>query len=282
MFEWMMTANDWAALGTLTALEIILGVDNVIFISILVSRLPAEDAKSARAIGLLLALVMRVALLFALTTIIGLTAPVFTVGEHAVSWRDIVLLLGGVFLIVKATHEIHGTIEGGDHEVPQEARPRAYSGALIQIALIDLVFSIDSIVTAVGMAQDLSIMVAAVIISMLVMYAASGPVSAFIDRHPSTKVLALAFLLLIGVTLVMEAAGFHIPRGYIYGSMAFAAAVEALNLTREGTAKRKRAKKLSRQNARAERFSGGAVPVSEAKGTIDPTPDTVSKYHNVK
>jgi predicted tellurium resistance membrane protein TerC len=271
MFEWMMTANGWAALGTLTALEIILGVDNVIFISILVSRLPAEEAKSARAIGLLLALVMRVALLFALTSIIGMTAPVFTVAQHEVSWRDIVLLAGGVFLIVKATHEIHGTIEGGENEVPQEARPRAYSAALIQIALIDLVFSIDSIVTAVGMAQDLSIMVAAVIISMLVMYAASGPVSAFIERHPSTKVLALAFLLLIGVTLVMEGAGIHIPRGYIYGSMAFAAAVEALNLTRVGTAKRKRARRLARHSARAERFSGEVTAV--AKGTnSEPNP----------
>jgi predicted tellurium resistance membrane protein TerC len=240
---WLSDPAGWAALLTLTAMEVVLGIDNVVFISVLVSRLPAEQAKRARAIGLALALVFRIMLLSLLAWIIGLTQPVLTVASLALSWRDIILLAGGGFLIFKATHEIHAGIEG-DHDEPGEGsgKPRAFMTAIGQIALIDLVFSIDSIVTAIGMADNLTIMVAAVVISMVVMYVASGPVSAFIAAHPTTKMLALSFLILIGVSLCAEATGFHFPRGYIYAAMAFAAVVEAINILaskRSGARKRR-------------------------------------------
>ncbi|MBS7695659.1 MULTISPECIES: TerC family protein [unclassified Chelatococcus] len=229
MFAWMADPSGWAALVTLSAMEIVLGIDNVVFISVLVSRLPAAQAERARRIGLLLALVFRVLLLFTLTLILTLTQPVFTVLGHGVSWRDIILLAGGLFLIAKATHEIHAEIEGdeNDHDA---AVPGGMGLAILQIAVIDLVFSVDSIVTAIGMAQDISIMVTAVVIAMAVMYVAAGAVSGFISRHPTTKMLALSFLMLIGVSLVADGGGLHVPRGYIYSAMAFAAAVEAINI----------------------------------------------------
>jgi predicted tellurium resistance membrane protein TerC len=222
----------WAALVTLSVLEIVLGIDNVVFISVLVGRLDRARQKRARQIGLSLALVFRIALLFTLTWLAALTTPLVTVLGNGISWRDLILIGGGLFLIAKATHEMHAEIEGDDDapEPSGAAAGRAFSLVIVQIVLIDLIFSIDSIVTAIGMAQDIRIMIAAVLIAVAVMYVASAPVSAFIAAHPTTKVLALAFLVLIGVALVADGFDFHVPRGYIYFSMAFAAAVEAVNI----------------------------------------------------
>ncbi len=247
MFEWMATSSGWIAFGTLSAIEVVLGIDNVIFISLLVSRLPAETAQKARALGMILALGMRVALLFTLTAILALKEPIAILFEMPISWRDVILLVGGLFLIVKATHEIHATVEGGDEAELAAPKPRAFAGAMIQIAIIDLVFSIDSIITAVGMAQDLGVMIAAVLVAMVVMYFTSGPLAAFIARHPTTKVLALAFLLLVGLALCADAFQFHIPRGYLYGAMGFAAAVECLNLMMRKKAQADRAAAAARR-----------------------------------
>jgi len=232
MIELLTDPNAWAALVALSVLEIVLGIDNVIFISVMVSRLPAEQAKRARQIGLLLAFVFRILLLFTLTWMMRLTTPIVTVFGMGISWRDIILIGGGLFLIAKATHEIHAEIEARDDaEAVQEGMTgRAFLLVVAQLALVDLVFSLDSIITAIGMAQDVEIMVAAIVIAMIVMYAASGPVSHFVADHPTTKMLALAFLVLIGVALVADGFDFHIPRGYIYFAMAFAAAVEIINV----------------------------------------------------
>jgi predicted tellurium resistance membrane protein TerC len=229
---WMQLATDpasWAALATLTILEVVLGIDNVVFISVLVSKLPEAAAQRARQIGLALALVFRVVLLLALTAIMGLTATVVSVAGQDLSWRDLILIGGGLFLLAKATHEIHNEIEG-DHGGGTSAGANAFAFVVFQVILIDLVFSIDSIVTAIGMAQDVRIMILAVLIAVFVMYVASGPVSSFVKAHPTTKMLALAFLLLIGVALVADGLGFHIPRGYIYFAMVFAGAVEVFNI----------------------------------------------------
>jgi predicted tellurium resistance membrane protein TerC len=215
----------------LTALEIVLGIDNVIFLSVIVSRIPERQAKQARQIGLALALVFRILLLSLLVWLIGLTQPVITVTDLAFSWRDIILIGGGFFLIAKATHEIHAEVEAAD-ETTEGAAP-AYSSffwVVAQLIAIDLVFSLDSIITAIGMAEDIEIMIAAVVIAIVVMYVASGPVSRFIAHNPTTKMLALAFLLLIGVALIADGFDVHIPRGYIYGAMAFAALVELFNV----------------------------------------------------
>lgn len=220
----------WGALVTLAALEIVLGIDNVVFISILVSKLPAEQAKKARQIGLALALIFRIALLFALTWIMGLKEPVIAFAGYVFSWRDIILLVGGLFLMAKAIHEIHGVIEHDNEPIPAGKAGKAYSFVIFQVIVIDLVFSVDSIITAAGMAEDIRVMIAAVMIAVAVMYFASGPVSDFITRHPTTKMLALAFLILIGVALVADGFGVHIPRGYVYSSMAFAAVVEFFNV----------------------------------------------------
>ena len=240
MMELLTSPEAWAALLTLTALEIVLGIDNVIFLSVIVSRIPPEQAKRARQIGLLLALVFRILLLSILVWLIGLTEPVITVRNIALSWRDIILIGGGLFLIAKATHEIHAEVEA--NESGEEANPnaRAFFWVIVQIIVIDLVFSLDSIITAIGMAQDLAIMVAAVVIACFVMYVSSGPVSRFVVEHPTTKMLALAFLVLIGVALVADGFKFHIPRGYIYFAIAFAAAVEVFNVLAKS--KRKRVK----------------------------------------
>jgi predicted tellurium resistance membrane protein TerC len=231
MIDLLFDPNAWAALVTLTVLEIVLGIDNVIFISVLVSRCSPQEAKRARQIGLSLALIFRIILLFALTWLMGLTYPIVTLFGIGISWRDIILIGGGLFLIAKATHEIHAEVEATD--VPADGAPRAYasfSWVVIQLIAVDLVFSLDSIITAIGMAKDMEIMIAAVVIAIIVMYAASGPVSRFIGENPTTKMLALAFLLLIGVALIADGLDFHIPRGYIYGSMAFAAVVEVFNV----------------------------------------------------
>jgi predicted tellurium resistance membrane protein TerC len=230
MIGLLTSAEAWAALLTLTALEIVLGIDNVIFLSVLVSRMPQAQAERARQIGLALALVFRILLLSVLVWLIGLTEALFTWGGAAFSWRDIILIGGGLFLIAKATREIHSEVE-----VPYEAsddapRINVFFWMIIQIIAIDMVFSLDSIITAIGMAQDIEIMIAAVIIACLVMYVSSGPVARFVAEHPTTKMLALAFLVLIGVALVADGFKFHIPRGYIYFAIVFSAAVEFFNV----------------------------------------------------
>jgi predicted tellurium resistance membrane protein TerC len=233
----LVTSPDaWAALVSLTALEVVLGIDNVIFISILVSRLDAQRGRNARRLGMLLAVIFRVVLLFALTSLLGLSATVLTLWDNAFSWHELILIAGGLFLIAKATHELHAIADaapvGEGTAAPAAAPPAGASMALVvgQIVVIDLIFSIDSIVTAIGMAQDVRIMIAAVLIAVAIMYAASGAVAGFVARYPTAKTLALAFLLLIGVALVADGFDFHIPRGYVYFAMAFAAAVETFNI----------------------------------------------------
>ncbi|MDQ0327121.1 putative tellurium resistance membrane protein TerC [Rhodopseudomonas julia] len=227
--ELLSDPQVWASFLTLCVMEIVLGIDNIVFISVVVSRLPEEQAKKARQIGLLLALVFRILLLLVLSWLIGLTAPVFTAFGQEVSWRDLILIGGGLFLIYKATHEIHAEIE---HESAAltEAKTASFGGIIAQVLIIDMVFSVDSIITAIGMAEHVEVMIAAVIVAIAVMYAASGPIAEFIKHNPTTKMLALAFLLLIGVALIADGLGFHIPRGYIYFSMAFAAVVEVFNV----------------------------------------------------
>ncbi|MFC7051345.1 TerC family protein [Hansschlegelia quercus] len=229
MLEVFSTPEAWAALLTLTAMEIVLGIDNVVFISVLVAKLPEAQAKRARQIGLGLALGFRIALLFVLSWLIGLKEPVFSLFGHGFSWRDIILIAGGGFLIVKATLELHNSIEGAEHGAGGGVQ-KAFAIIIAQIIVIDLVFSVDSIITAIGMAEDIEVMIVAVIIAVAVMYISSGPISDFVAKHPTTKVLALAFLLLIGMVLVADGFGFHVPKGYIYAAMAFSLAVEILNV----------------------------------------------------
>jgi predicted tellurium resistance membrane protein TerC len=230
MIELWTSPEAWAALLTLTALEIVLGIDNVIFLSVIVSRIPERQAKRARQIGLALALVFRILLLSILVWLIGLTQDVVTVRGVGFSWRDIILIGGGLFLIGKATHEIHGEVEAHDQEGDAPYQSRAFFWVILQIVIIDMVFSLDSIITAIGMAQDIEIMIAAVVIACVIMYVSSGPVARFVAEHPTTKMLALAFLVLIGVALVADGFKFHIPRGYIYFAIAFSAAVEFFNV----------------------------------------------------
>jgi predicted tellurium resistance membrane protein TerC len=239
MLSILSEPSTWLALLTLTAMEVVLGIDNIVFISVLVSRLPKAMADRARQIGLLLALGFRIALLLVLTWLIGLTQPVISAYGLDLSWKDLILIGGGLFLLYKATHEMHKAVEEGpEAETPAPAKG-SFAAVIAQIIAIDLVFSIDSIVTAIGMAQHVEIMIAAVIIAVGIMYMASGTVASFIARHPTTKMLALAFLLLIGVTLVADGLGFHIDKGYIYAAMAFATAVEAINiLSRRNRSKR--------------------------------------------
>jgi predicted tellurium resistance membrane protein TerC len=236
--------NLWLSLLTLTALEIVLGIDNLVFISVVASKLPEDQRDKARKTGLIAALAMRIVLLASIAWIIGLTKPVFTIPwlDHVVSWRDIILLGGGIFLLAKGTHEIHGTIEGEEDE--EEGGRTATFGAVVgQIMVLDMVFSIDSVVTAVGMAEHLPIMIAAVVIAMLIMVWSSGPVAQFIQDHPTTKMLALAFLLLVGMALVADGMHFHIPRGYLYFAIAFSMLVEVLNLAAQRRRRRLRAAK---------------------------------------
>jgi predicted tellurium resistance membrane protein TerC len=230
MIGLLTSPEAWAALLTLTALEIVLGIDNVIFLSVIVSRIPEAQAKRARQIGLALALLFRILLLTLLVWLIGLTEAILTVKGMAFSWRDIILVGGGLFLIAKATHEIHAEVEARGEDNGGAPGGGAFFWVIIQIIVIDLVFSLDSIITAIGMAQDLEIMIAAVTIACLIMYASSGPVARFVAEHPTTKMLALAFLVLIGVALVADGFKFHVPRGYIYFAIAFSAAVEAFNV----------------------------------------------------
>jgi len=230
MIDLLTSPEAWAALLTLTALEIVLGIDNVIFLSVIVARIPEPQASRARKVGLALALIFRIVLLTFLVWLIGLTRDVFVVSGMGFSWRDIILIAGGLFLLAKATHEIHAEVEGSEEGAGQAGGANAFFWVIAQIVVIDLVFSLDSIITAIGMASDLAIMIAAVVIACIVMYVSSGPVARFVAEHPTTKMLALAFLVLIGVALVGDGFEFHIPRAYIYFAITFSAAVEFFNV----------------------------------------------------
>jgi predicted tellurium resistance membrane protein TerC len=238
--DWITNPEAWIALLTLTVLEIVLGIDNVVFISVLVQRLPADERDRARTIGLTLAMGMRILLLLAISWIVGLTEPVFTIGDNGFSVRDLILIGGGLFLIWKSVTEIHEALEGDEGHAGTGGRGASLTSVLVQIVLLDIVFSLDSVLTAVGMADDLAVMIAAVMIAVGVMLFASGPISRFVHDHPTVKMLALSFLLLIGVTLLADGFGVHVEKGYIYAAMGFAVFVEALNYwarrRRQGTA----------------------------------------------
>jgi predicted tellurium resistance membrane protein TerC len=228
--EWLTDPQIWIQLITLTALEIVLGIDNVIFISILAGKLPHHQQARARLIGLALAMLTRIALLFSIVWLTKLTVPLFTVINNEISGRDLIFIIGGLFLLAKSTYEIHEKLEGAEGESSRQIGAASFAGIIIQIILLDIVFSLDSVITAVGMANLLGIMVAAVVIAVGFMLLFAGFISSFVDRHPTLKMLALSFLLLIGITLVADGLGQHIAKGYIYFAMAFSVFVEILNL----------------------------------------------------
>lgn len=239
--EWLAWSTDpqaWVALLMLIAIEIVLGIDNIIFLSILVARLPPAQQRQARLIGLSLAMLMRIALLFSLTWLMRLTDPLFRIMQFDPSGRDLILIAGGLFLLAKSTLEIHGSLEGQEGHTPTRAASGMFVAIIVQIMLLDIVFSLDSVLTAVGMVDDLAVMVIAVVVAVAVMMLAAGAIHRFIEAHPTFKMLALSFLLLVGVALVGEGLGFHIPRGYIYFSMAFSAGVELLNMRLRGRTQR--------------------------------------------
>ena len=230
--DWITQPETWIAFLTLVALELVLGVDNVIFISILASKLPQNQQQSARRTGIMLAVVTRILLLLSISWIIGLTEPLFAVAGFDISGRDVVLIAGGLFLLWKSVHEIHGALEGVDEDETSAAGAAvaSFGGVLVQIAILDIVFSLDSVITAVGLADQISVMVLAILISVAVMMFAAKGIGEFVDRHPTIKMLALSFLVLVGVTLIAEGFGTHVPKGYIYFAMAFSVAVEMINI----------------------------------------------------
>ena len=228
--DWLSDPNAWIGLLTLTVLEIVLGVDNIIFISILAGKLPEDQRAKARRLGLLGAFVTRILLLLSIAWVVRLTTPLFTVARVGVSGRGLILIIGGLFLIGKAVHEIHEKVEGAEHGDTAKQAARSLAAVVAQIMVIDIVFSLDSVITAVGMVDQVSIMIAANVIALGIMLVASGPISAFVDRHPTVKMLALSFLVLIGTNLVAEGIGQHIPKGYTYFAMAFSVVVEMLNI----------------------------------------------------
>jgi predicted tellurium resistance membrane protein TerC len=257
-FAWLADPQVWIAFATLTVLELVLGIDNIVFISILSGKLPAEQQPKARYIGLTLALLMRVILLFSLSWVMGLTAPLFSIPvvNHPVSGRDLILIIGGLFLIGKSTHEIHGSLEGEEGHASKKVFA-SFASVIVQITLLDIVFSLDSVITAIGMVEQVGIMIAAVVVSIVAMMLFAGSIGAFVQKHPTVKMLALAFLLLIGVTLLAE--GFHqkIPKGYIYFAMAFSVVVEILNMRL-----RKKAEPVHLHNAYADEEEAKAIQAS--------------------
>lgn len=230
MFEWITDPEAWISLATLAALEIVLGVDNIIFISILVGRLPESQRQSGRIVGLGLAMLTRILLLMSLAWMMKLTAPLFTVFNQEISGRDLILLIGGLFLIVKSSGEIKEAINHQEHHESESKNKVSYLGVLIQIAVLDIVFSLDSVITAVGMASHLPVMILAIIIAVGVMMFAAKPIGDFVDTHPTLKILALAFLVLVGISLIAESLDIHIPKGYIYFAMGFSVVVEMINI----------------------------------------------------
>ncbi|HSU06056.1 MAG TPA: TerC family protein [Acetobacteraceae bacterium] len=228
--SWLLDPQIWASFFALLALEIVLGIDNLVFVAISADRLPPGRRAAARRIGLTLALLMRIGLLLAISWLAHLTAPVFSIAEHTISWRDMILIAGGAFLIYKGTSEIHKRVEGSDDAAARTEAAASFNGTIALIVALDIVFSLDSVITAIGIAEHVWVMIAAIVGAMLLMIAASAPLADFVGRHPTLKMLALSFLLLIGMTLVADGAGFHVPRGYIYAAMGFSCLVEALNL----------------------------------------------------
>jgi predicted tellurium resistance membrane protein TerC len=249
MFEWLTNPEAWIALGTLTALEIVLGIDNIIFISILVGRLPEKQRTLARQAGLGLAMIARLGLLFSISWVMGLTQPWFTILTQEISGRDLILIGGGLFLLAKATHEIHDSLEGIE-ESDREIMAAGLGMVLMQIALLDIVFSLDSVITAVGLAEHVSIMAIAIILAVLVMLMSAKAIGDFVEAHPTIKILALSFLILVGVTLMVEGFDVHVPKGYIYFAMAFSVGVEMLNIRMRK--KRRAPVKLHSKYAKAE------------------------------
>jgi len=241
--EWLLDPNAWIALVTLTMLEIVLGIDNIIFISILVGRLPEHQRAKARTIGITLAMVSRIALLLSLAWMMTLTAPLFSLFGNELSGRDLILIAGGLFLLWKSVHEIHSSLEGDELSADENARRfvSGFGAVITQIAVIDIVFSLDSVITAVGMVDEIAIMVIAIVAAVAVMLIAARPISEFVDRHPTIKMLALSFLILVGVALIGEGWELHIPKGYIYFAMAFAVAVEMLNIRMRARMRRRMA-----------------------------------------
>ena len=260
--EWISNPESWIALLTLTVLEVVLGIDNVIFISILAGKLPKEQQGKARKVGLGLAMFIRLALLASIAWIAKLTTPLFTVLGQEISGRDLILLGGGLFLLAKATHEIHGKLEGGEGHAGARVGA-SFTSVIVQILALDIVFSLDSVITAVGMANELVIMMAAVVIAVAVMLFAAGPISKFVDRHPTVKMLALSFLLLIGMSLIAEGLGQHISKGYIYFAMGFSVFVEMLNLRLQ-----KKAKPVHLHNA----YVAETVPTATSETPAPPRP----------
>lgn len=230
MFDWIADPNAWLALGTLTILEVVLGIDNIIFLSLVVAKLPKNQQANARRLGLMGAMLMRLGLLASIAWVAKLTDPLFTLMGHAFSARDLILLLGGLFLLWKSSMEIHETIEGGEEE--HKTNVHSFLGAIVQIMLLDIIFSLDSVIIAVGLSDHLFIMMAAVVIAVLMMMFAARAIGEFVERHPSVKMLALSFLILVGFTLILESFAVHVPKGYIYFAMFFSMAVECLNLVR--------------------------------------------------
>jgi len=265
--EWLTDPQVWIALATLTALEIVLGVDNIIFISVLVGRLPEAQRNRARSIGLLLAMGTRILLLFSLTWMMTLTEPLFGLFGREISGRDLILIGGGLFLLWKSVHEIHNSLEGESDEQAGAAVRATFASVLVQIAIIDIVFSLDSVITAVGLVDQLSVMVIAIVAAVGVMMLAAKPIGEFVDRHPTIKILALAFLILVGFALVAEGWDFHVPKGYIYFAMAFSVAVEMLNL-------RMRARLARRATPVQLRKAPLAVRQREVAPAADPRPST--------
>ncbi len=227
--DWIFNPEIWIALLTLTALEIVLGIDNIIFITVLAGRLPEEERNRGRIIGLALAMITRVLLLLSLTWIMGLTKPLFQILSQEISGRDIILLFGGLFLLAKSTHEIHTNLEGEEEHL-EKSKAVSFMGVITQIAILDIIFSLDSVITAVGLVNQLPVMIAAIIIAIIVMMVSAKSIGDFVESHPTIKMLALSFLILVGVSLVGEGLDFHIPKGYIYFTMAFSVGVEMLNI----------------------------------------------------